>query len=327
MGDFSKSAQLEAYQAEYGTGIQRQSRRRLIVKQLDALAWLERLVAQPPQADDAIASWLHPDLVVHLEAAGILTVRQLIERINGLGLRWWSGIRAIGSAKAERILEWLSAHAGTIGVPIGGHVQIKRSRLYAHELERVVPRATAIVPIEKFLMPAELDGSNGVYRAPQRLCLMKASNDYEAILTWVKTRHGMPEEKKLALQRKRGMNPAAPAPPLAWLQFLSHNQRAYLKEAERFMLWAIIHHTKPLSSMTLDDCEAYRSFLANPLPAALWCGPRGREKWSPLWRPFEGPLSPRAQQQAITICGMPRCCRRVLACLVSFICLLMEMCW
>ena len=34
-----------------------------------------------------------------------------------------------------------------------------------------------------------------------------------------------------------------------------------------------------------------------------WCGSRNRERWSPLWRPFEGELSTAAQRQAITILG------------------------
>jgi site-specific recombinase XerD len=53
--------------------------------------------------------------------------------------------------------------------------------------------------------------------------------------------------------------------------------------------------------MTQEDCVAYREFLADPQPAERWCGPRGRERWSPLWRPFEGKLAPAAQRQAITI--------------------------
>lgn len=300
--DFSEAEQLEYYEAEYGSRTQRQSRRaRLIARQLDALAWLERLVAQPPQAGDALASWLHPDLSTRLEDAGVFTVRQLVERINGLGMRWWSGIRAIGAGKAERIMDWLRAHEASIGLVIGAHVQVQRSKLYSHELARVVPRATAIVPLEKFIVPAELDGTHGLCRAPQHHCLMRATNDYEAILTWIGSRHGLSPEQAAAIKRRRGIDPAAPEGPLEWLNYLSHTQRAYRKEAERFLLWAIVQHGKPLSSMTLDDCEAYRRFLADPAPADRWCGPRAREKWSPLWRPFEGPLSPRAQRQAITI--------------------------
>lgn len=300
--EFSQAEQLEQYQAHYGTATQRQARRsRLIAKQLDALAWLERLVAQPPQVGDAIASWLHPDLVMKLEAADIFTIRNLVDRINGRGLRWTTGIRAIGAAKAERILDWLRAHEASIRLKIGAHVQVKPSKLYPHELARVVPKATAIVPLDKFIMPVELNGSDGLYRAPQRLCLIKARNDYEAVLIWIRSKHGLSPARKAALQRQRGIDPAAPEGPMAWLNYLSHTQRAYLKEAERFLLWAIVQHKKPLSSMTLDDCEAYRTFLADPAPVDRWCGPRACKKWSPLWRPFEGPLSSRAQRHAITI--------------------------
>jgi site-specific recombinase XerD len=299
--DFGQHEQLERYQAHYGKTTSRQSRRgRVIARQLDALNWLERLVAQPPQLGDAAASWLHPDLVTRLEDAGIFTIRQLIDRINGLGMRWWGGIRAIGAAKAERIEEWLTAHEATIGVALGAHVRVKRSKLSSHQLALVVPRATAIVPIEKFNVPSELDGSDGLYRAPHHLCRLHAQNDCEAVLTWVKAKPGLSEQQAV-LKRKRGVDPVAPEAPMAWLRYLSNTQRAYLKEAERFMLWAIVQHKKPLSSITRDDCEAYRSFLANPAPADRWCGPRGRERWSPLWRPFEGPLSPRAQRQAVTI--------------------------
>ncbi|MGZ5799462.1 MAG: phage integrase family protein, partial [Burkholderiaceae bacterium] len=303
MEDFSESEQTDAYQAEYGHATQRQSRRtRVITKQLEALRWLEELVAQPPLSGDAVASWLHPELVSHLEAADIFTVRQLVERINGIGKRWWSGIRAIGVGKAERIQDWVVAHETTIGLKIGPHVQVSRSKLFTHELERVVPNATAIVPFEKFIVPAALDGSQGHYRAPPHLCLLRAQNDYQAILTWIRSRHGLSEEQKAVMKRKRGIDPAAPEAPLDWLKYLSNTQRSYLKEIERFCLWAIVQHKKPLSSMTLEDCAAYRSFLAEPMPSHLWCGSRGRgQKWSPLWRPFEGPLSPTAQRQAITI--------------------------
>lgn len=300
--DFSEREQIAAYQAQYGTATQRQSRRgRLIARQLDALFWLEKLVAQPPQAGDALASWLHPDLVVRLEGQGLFTVRQLVERINGIGKRWWASIPAIGVNKAARIMDWLRAHEATLGLRIGAHVAVARSKLYEHELARIVPRATAIVPLDKFIVPAALDGSAGAYRAPQRLCLLRATNDYEAVLTWLRTRQGLTPEQRAAIKTKRGIDPAAPEAPMAWLQYLSHTQRAYLKEAERFLLWAILQRQKPLSSMTLEDCDAYRQFLADPTPADVWCGPRAREKWSPLWRPFEGPLSVSAQRHAVTI--------------------------
>lgn len=306
--DFSEAEQLEQYHAHFGARTQRESRRaRLIAKQLEAIAWLESLVTHaPPRAADMLATWLHPDLAMHLEAAGIYTLQQLADRINGLGMRWWSGIRAIGAVKAQRIMDWLRANQASTGLGLGAHVQVKRSTLSAHELARVVPPATAIVPLEKFVVPAELDGSAGLYRAPRHLNRIDAKNDYEAVLAWIKAKNGLSTEQRAAIRRKRGIaareiDPVSADAPLEWLSYLSNTQRAYRKEAERFLLWAIVQHKKPLSSMTSEDCNAYLAFLADPTPAHRWCAPRSREKWSPLWRPYEGPLSPRAQRQAVTI--------------------------
>jgi site-specific recombinase XerD len=302
MDEFSQAEQIEQYQERYGAATARESRRsRLIARQLDALLWLEGLVVQPPQANDLLSSWLHPDLARYLEEARLFTVAQLVERINGIGLRWWTGIRAIGAAKAERIIEWLRMHEATIGLPLGEHIQAKRSTLALRELQRVVPKATAIVPIQKFIFPPGLDGADGLNRAPHTQCLVKAGNDYEAMLSWLRAKPGLSAEQRGKLRQRRGIAPDAPEEPDDWVNYLSNTQRAYLKEAERFMLWAVIERKKPLSSITAEDCDAYRAFLADPAPRDRWCGPRGREKWSPLWRPFEGPLSAGAQAHAVKI--------------------------
>lgn len=299
---FAQEEQIDAYLSAYPTAAAGQKRRaRLLAKQLDALRWLEELVAQPPGAGDPVASWLNPDLAGHLQAAGLFTLRQLVTHINGIGKRWYIAIPAIGLLKANRIEDWLRVHEASLGMALGRHVAVARKKLRSHELARVVPRQTGIVPIDKLIVPAELDGSQGMFRAAREHCMMRASNDHEAVLLWIKTRQGMPPEQKRAVQAKRGVDPDAPEGPLDWLGYLSHTQRAYLKEAERFMLWAIVQHRKPLSSMTLEDCEAYRNFLADPTPSDKWCAPRGRDKWSTLWRPFEGPLSRSAQAHAVRV--------------------------
>ncbi len=308
--DERQADQIAAYEAEYGRATQRlRQRARLIARQLEALRWLEALVAQAPKPGDAVAAWLNPTLARHLEAADIFTLAQLVERINGVGRRWFAGIQAMGQGKAQRIVEWLqdvaSAHADSAGLRLGHHVAMARSKLYTHELQAVVAPATDIRPLEKFIVPAALDGTHGLYRRPQAQCLLQASNDYQAILAWLRSKHGLtPDQKAQRLARRRqpdGMGKHGVAQGLDWLQTLSHTQRAYRKEAERFLLWAIIHKGKALSSMSNEDCIAYRDFLADPQPHSRWCGERGRERWSPLWRPFEGPLSASAQRHAVTI--------------------------
>jgi hypothetical protein len=265
--EFSESEQIAALLEAYPTiGNQQKRRAKLMARQLEALRWLEELAAQPPGAGDPIASWISPDLARHLQAVGLFTLRQLVTHINGIGKRWYCSIAAVGPLKAKRIEDWLRAHEISIGLALGGHVAVARKKLYSHELARVVPRQTGIVPIDKLIVPGELDGSQGTFRAAREHCMMRASNDHEAVLLWIKTRQGMSPEQKRAVQVKRGIEPGAAEGPLDWLSYLSHTQRAYLKEAERFMLWAIVQHRKPLSSMTLEDCEAYRDFLADPTP-------------------------------------------------------------
>jgi site-specific recombinase XerD len=300
--DESQATQTAAYEAEYGHATQRLLRRaRLVARQLEALRWLEALVAQTPKAGDSVTAWLTPALAAQLEAADIFTLAQLAERINGIGLRWHASIKAMGAGKAARIVQWLREQEASTGLKLGRHIERARSELCAHELNAVVAPATAIRPLEKFIVPVELNGGQGLYRRPQAHCLLRAHNDYEAILAWLRSKHGLTPEQKAQLIARRRQRDLGVEQGLDWLQTLSHTQRAYRKEAERFLLWAITHKGKALSSMSNEDCTQYRDFLADPQPRSRWCGGRARERWSPLWRPFEGPLSASAQRHAVTI--------------------------
>lgn len=68
---------------------------------------------------------------------------------------------------------------------------------------------------------------------------MKARNDYQAILAWLGAKQGLSPEQKAHLKARRRQREAGTpgvALGLDWLQTLSHTQRAYRKEAERFLL-------------------------------------------------------------------------------------------
>ncbi len=298
----SESEQLAAYQEHYGDAIKRESKRAAMMRrQLEAIDWLEEKYVQPVLAGDACRAWLAEPLAARLKAAGVGTLADLVDRINGLGTGWSRGITAIGAGKARVVEAFLKTHAESLGRTIGGHVAVPRRQRYAHDLARVVPRGTteaALVPLDKLVMPAELDGRDGRYRLPQGRCLISAHNDYEAVLSWLRTKPGLSPEQVLRLRERRKDVATMPG-PLDWLNYLSNTQRAYRKEAERFLLWALLARRKPLSSMDTDDCLAYWDFLA--APPADWSAPRSRERWSPLWRPFEGPLNPRAQSYAISV--------------------------
>ena len=282
--DFSEAEQIEAYEAAYpaagraghGAAGQPSRRGRVIARQLEALRWLQDLAAQEPQPGDNVAAWLNPSLAARLARAGLPTLFALVERVNGIGARWWAPIPGIGAGKAERILEWLQANEAALGLAVGRHVTQPRRQLAATTLAAVVSAATAIRPYEKFVLPDSLDGRAGRFRGPPEKCLLMAANDHEAIGAW------------LAAKR-----------PGEGAGQLSSTQRAYRKEAERLLLWAILERGKALSSLSVEDATDYRAFLA--APSASWCGPRHHQRWSPMWRPLEGPLAPAALRQALII--------------------------
>lgn len=290
MEEFSEAEQLEAYEEAYpprvkksasegggGQGAGATTRRgRVIERQLEALRWLQGLVAQDPRPGDRVGAWLNPLVAVRLERVGLSTLFDLVERINGTGARWWVHVQGVGERKGARIVEWLQAHEAVLGLRIGLHAAQRRSELTSDSLSKVMPAATALRPLEKFVMPADLDGSAGRFRAPLDKCLLNATNDHAAIGAWLAS-------------KRRGEEGDA----------LSATQRAYRKEAERLLLWAILERETALSSLSVEDAMAFRTFLGHP-PTA-WCGPRHRQRWSPLWRPLEGPLAPAALGQALTI--------------------------
>lgn len=261
---------------------------RLREKQAAALSWLEGQVNTDPHLNDPVSAWLVPNLTHHLQTAGISTLRELVYTINTSGQRWYTRIPNIGEASAKRIMRWLVAHEQALRVRIGMHALVKYSELDVQMVARTRQRTCGIVPIEFFEPMHGLDGSNGINRGERNKT--GAHNDYEAIHLWLRT-------------SQEGSN--------TW--------RSYRKEAERFLMWSILERGKPLSSMLVDDCIAYRDFLNDlgripakvwdlkyRIPQENWLGKRGTERWSEAWRPFERPPVDRyhdANRQASLLAG------------------------
>jgi site-specific recombinase XerD len=136
----------------------------------------------------------------------------------------------------------------------------------------VATERSPIVPWEVLQVPDAVDGSRGTFRAPRETCTLDASNDYEAVQAWLS------------------------------LHESAATQRAYRKEAERLILWAIVERQRALSSLTTEDAVAYRNFLRRPTPASRWVGPP-KARHSPGWRPFNGGLSARSVAYALNVIG------------------------
>lgn len=129
-----------------------------------------------------------------------------------------------------------------------------------------------VVPWERLYVPEEVDGSRGTFRAPAATSTLDANNDYEAVQAWLS------------------------------LHEAAATQRAYRKEAERLILWAVVERGRALSSLTTEDAVAYRAFLRRPAPSSRWIGPPCARS-SPESRPFAGGLSARSIAYALSVLG------------------------
>lgn len=214
-----------------------------------------RTVKSPePLIADEIAQWFSPRAVRVLHAQGINTLADLTVRIPRRR-QWWKAIPGLGRAIARDIETFFFMWPA---------LTEKARALIAMNPQR------EIVPWESIKVPQEVDGSAGTFRAPVETCNLDATNDYEAVQTWLSL-HESPDTR-----------------------------RTYRKEAERLILWAIFERGRALSSLTTEDAIAYRAFLRHP--SRRWVGPV-RARLSPDWRPFNGSLSARSVAHALSIVG------------------------
>ncbi|MGF6767625.1 site-specific recombinase XerD [Paraburkholderia sp. GAS199] len=233
---------------------------------LHAITLLPALADPEPQLADDIAQWLRPRAVRVLRAHGIASLADLTVRVPRRR-QWWRAIEGLGAATAKEIEAFFANHPGLT----------ERARaLVASQPSALRGRGVAgdgvVAPWERLRVPPDVDGENGAFRAPRGACTLDANNDYQAVHAW------------LSLQE-------APS-----------TQRAYRKEAERLILWAIVERGRALSSLTTEDAIAYRAFLTHPTPRSRWVGPP-RPRHAPDWRPFARALSPRSAAYALSVLG------------------------
>jgi site-specific recombinase XerD len=277
-GFHSEAELLELYRAEYSQENAPLDRRvsrnaRLRRRQANALARMETSLVQAPQADHPVSSWLEPAIANRLQHAHIYTLADLLGFIERRGYRWHTGVERVGPKAARRVIDWLSLHADSLRHALSKRAVTPRRRLARNDPTLARPRETGIVPLEALDVPPERDGSAGANRAAQSATNAGFRTDLQAINAWLSSgQHSL------------------------------HTVRAYRREAERLLLWAIHGKEKALSSLDNSDCAEYvETFLSDPQPAARWIGAAKIERTRPDWRPFIGPLSDRSRETARAI--------------------------
>ncbi|KAA0178787.1 tyrosine-type recombinase/integrase [Cupriavidus gilardii] len=242
-----------------------------------------RLARAAPRAEHAVRLWLRPLVADRLTAAGIATLADLAQWINRRGPSWWRSLPRIGPGRARAIVAWLRQHESDLQLTVASDVseaEPAELRAPVDELVEVTPAAIMasgasgatvpqrrLAPLERLAVPEALSGARGANRAAQ-FPYVRARHDLEAVRAY-----------------------------LAGFSGQDATQRAYRRELERLLLWAVAERGTALSSLTVEDCEAYKAFLAAPTDP--FTGP-AVSRASGRWRPFApGGLSAASQRYAV----------------------------
>lgn len=276
-GFYTEAELLTMFNEKYAVKADRKVVRdqRLRERQLEALKWAEAQLAAQPVIDDPLVTWFPAHWAARLRKAGISTLAMLVDRINEHGARWWEDIPHLGERSARQIGAFLTTHHVSLGGRLRLDALVPRRQKQTVALIKARPPEAGIVPLESVRCPKELDGSNGLNRNRRDRSLIDAENDLAAVQAW-----------------------------LAQYESSKNTYRSYRRDAERLLLWSVFEARKPLSSLSVEDCIAYRAFLESDKTGTRWAGTRGAERWSPAWRPFEaGILSPGSVDQAMMVAG------------------------
>jgi integrase len=229
------------------------------------------LAAATPSLDHGVGLWFRPLIARRLMGEGIDSLGALIDVCNARGGSWWRSIPRIGAHRARVIVAWLRRYEPDLGKRVEADVDTA-PLVPAVGLGNVVViggpvEAPLLAPFERLAIPTALSGEHGTNRG-RDFAFIRAEHDLAAVHAY--------------LNRYRD-RPAT--------------LRAYTRELERLVLWLIIVRGVALSSMTVEDGEAYKDFLKAPI--ASFVGPK-RARASGRWRPFtpEG-LSPDSQAYAV----------------------------
>ncbi|CAE6959792.1 site-specific integrase [Paraburkholderia domus] len=249
------------------------------------------LAAAVPALAHPVHLWFRPLIARRLAGEGIATLGALVDYCNARGGSWWRSVPRIGALRARTLVAWLRRHEKTLGARVDADVDAGTGSWAlvppdgkGGTDDLVViggnPLAPRLAPFERLAVPAALSGGEGgdgthgtVHRGTNRagaFAYIRAPHDLAAIHAY--------------LHRYRD-RPAT--------------LRAYTRELERLILWAVVVRGVAVSSMTVEDCEAYKDFLATPSPA--FTGPK-QSRRSGRWRPFApGGLAPDSQAYAVRV--------------------------
>lgn len=286
-GFYGEQELLEIYQAEHSSAAlvaetpgetrKRERNLRLLRKKIDLINDLFVEIREDPKMEDLVEGWFDHRVAAKFAGSPIKTLGDLILFMNHRGYRWYRVVPKLGEVTAKRILAFIadSNLSGALSlyamVPID---DFKAQRLGAVAVpsQTMATPGTGITPLENIQqLASELDGSRGTNRCELSHNKLRARNDLEAINAWL-------------------------------VRYSGNTERAYRKEAERLLLWAVHAKRLAFSSLTTEDITDYVAFLEDPQPKTTWVADKRYSRFHPAWRPFvQSGLKPRSIAYALLV--------------------------
>ena len=252
---WTESEITQMYSDAYPVDLKSIRRQKLRERQISLLHQLETMAAEVPLLSDMVSGWFDDVTSKKLISAGMVTLNDLNTKII-IGGHWNSKLPGIGVSKAQRIKNHLST--------LLGHLPVLKKNVFELSIKVTMPASLEIVH-DALPSPALQISLSKV------LPLLSASNDVEAIESWIAARAG----SKITAT-------------------------VYRREAMRLLLWLQYEcQDKSIPQMNINDCGNYMAFLQNiPLK---WISRIHASPGTPGWAPFRGQLSSKSQAQSVNI--------------------------
>ena len=261
---WSESEQLEFYEAAFPTDLKAERRDRLRRRQLELLRSLETSNAEQPKPQDMVTGWFDERTATKLIGAGFINLGEMAQAIAAGG-RWYRNLPGVGKGKAQRIAAHLHTLIPSATPPLRRLFALPSAALAEHPLElEWLPRNAFQESLQTPPMEPPLSGSGS---------MLNASNDLQAMRTWIQTHAGSAATVK-----------------------------SFWREARVFMLWLQCERGGiTFAEVKVEDCLAFRAFTEN-IPAH-WISRERARPGQPGWAPFRGQLSQASRHHLLNIVG------------------------
>jgi integrase len=261
---WSESEQLEFYEAAFPISRKAERSDRLRRRQLELLRNLETSNAEQPNTQDIVTGWFDERTATKLIGAGFINLGELAQAIAAGG-RWYRNLPGVGKSKAQRIAAHLHTLIPATTPPLRRLFALPSPTLADLTLElEWLPRNAFQESLQTPPIEPPLSESSS---------MLNASNDLQAMRTWIQTHAGSAATVK-----------------------------SFWREARVFILWLQRERGGiTFAEVKVEDCLAFRAFTEN-IPAH-WISRERARPGQPGWAPFRGQLSQSSRHHLLNIVG------------------------